>query len=81
MAATYVKSVEHELFADHRLSRLLSRALSHRKGVRIPLRLAGATDWTRRNFARWLFEDYPRALLTTPERWHRGALSGRGSFG
>jgi hypothetical protein len=75
-----VKAVEHELFADHRLARLLSRALSHRKGVRIPLRVAGATDWTRRNFARWLFEDYPRAAVLTPRRWRRGMFSGRGAY-
>jgi flavin-dependent dehydrogenase len=80
VGATYVSAVERELFADHRLSRLLSRALSHRKGVRIPLRVAGATEWTRRNFARWLFEDYPRALVLTPSRWRRGMFSGKGAY-
>ena len=74
------RAVGHELFADHRLSRLLSRALSHRKGVRIALRVAGSTDWTRRNFGRWLFEDYPRAVALTPGRWHRGALGGTGAY-
>jgi menaquinone-9 beta-reductase len=48
--------------------------------VRAGLRLAGATDWTRRNFARWLFEDYPRAVLATPRRWHRGMFSGPGAY-
>ncbi|HEX3623253.1 MAG TPA: geranylgeranyl reductase family protein [Acidimicrobiales bacterium] len=76
----YEKAVERELFADHRLSRLLSRALSHRKGVRIALRVAGSSDWTRRNFGRWLFEDYPRAVALTPSRWHRGVLSGTGAY-
>ena len=32
-------------------------------------------DWTRRNFARWLFEDYPRAAALTPRRWHRRFLA------
>ena len=77
---TYQKAVEHELFADHRLSRLLSRALSHRKGVRIALRVAGSSDWTRRNFGRWLFEDYPRAAVITPSRWHRGMFTGSGAY-
>ena len=36
--------------------------------------IAGATAWTRRNFARWLFEDYPRAIVLTPRRWHRQFL-------
>ena len=80
VAATYQRAVEHELFADHRLARLLSRALSHRKGVRIALRVAGSSDWTRRNFGRWLFEDYPRAAVITPSRWHRGMFSGSGAY-
>jgi geranylgeranyl reductase family protein len=80
VAAAYEKAVEHDLFADHRLSRLLSRALSHRKGVRIALRVAGSSDWTRRNFGRWLFEDYPRAAVITPSRWHRGMFRGTGAY-
>ena len=80
VAVTYQKAVEHELFADHRLARLLSRALSHRKGVRIALRVAGSSDWTRRNFGRWLFEDYPRAALITPSRWRRGLFTGSGAY-
>ena len=80
VAATYQNAVEHELFADHRLARVLSRALSHRKGVRIALRVAGSSDWTRRNFGRWLFEDYPRAAVITPSRWHRGMFRGSGAY-
>jgi hypothetical protein len=40
----------------------------------------GLMPWTRRNFARWLFEDYPRALLATPRRWKRGSLSAPGAY-
>jgi flavin-dependent dehydrogenase len=80
VAAAYQRAVEHDLFADHRLSRLLSRALNHRKGVRIALRVAGSSDWTRRNFGRWLFEDYPRAAAITPSRWHRGMFTGSGAY-
>jgi geranylgeranyl reductase family protein len=76
----YEAAVAGELFADHRLANLLSRALSHRKGARTAIRAAGATGWTRRNFARWLFEDYPRALLATPRRWHRGMFTGPGAY-
>ena len=79
-AARYEAAVANELFADHRMSALLSRALSHRKGVRIALRVAGSTGWTRRNFARWLFEDYPRAVAVTPRRWRKGLLRGPGAF-
>lgn len=76
----YDRAVRHHLVADHQMSTLLVRALQHRKGARTALAVAGATPWTRRNFARWLFEDYPRALVATPRRWHRGAFTGDGAF-
>jgi geranylgeranyl reductase family protein len=78
--ATYEQSVRDALVADHTMSLLLIRALKHRKGARAAVRIAGATAWTRRNFARWLFEDYPRAILATPRRWHRGMLTGPGAY-
>ncbi len=80
VTATYDRSVRDALVADHRMSMLLIRALRHRKGARAAVRIAGATGWTRRNFARWLFEDYPRAIAVTPRRWHRGMWSGPGAF-
>jgi geranylgeranyl reductase family protein len=76
----YAGAVARSLAVDNRLAALLSRALSHRKGVRGAVRIAGTTDWTRRNFARWLFEDYPRAVLLTPHRWRRRVLTGPGAF-
>jgi geranylgeranyl reductase family protein len=79
-AARYQRSVHDGLVADHRMSMLLLRALQHRKGVRVPLWLVDRNDWTRRNFARWLWEDYPRALLATPRRWHPGMFTGRGAY-
>lgn len=79
-ADRYRAAVHHDLVADHRASKLLVRAMRHRKGTRTALALAGANDWTRRNFARWLFEDYPRALLATPGRWHRHMFSAPGAY-
>jgi geranylgeranyl reductase family protein len=76
----YERAARRGLVADHRMSVLLLRALQHRKGVRIPLWLVDANDWTRRNFARWLWEDYPRALLATPRRWHRHMFTGPGAY-
>ena len=80
VTARYRRAVRRALVADHRMSMLLIRAVRHRRGVRAGLRLAGATDWTRRNFARWLFEDYPRAVLATPHRWRRDMLSRPGAY-
>jgi hypothetical protein len=81
VTARYRRAVRRALVADHHMSTLLIRAVRHRRGVRAGLRLAGASGWTRRNFARWLFEDYPRAVLVTPHRWQRGMLSGPGAYG
>jgi geranylgeranyl reductase family protein len=78
--ANYTSAVAHHLEADHKMSMLLIRALKHRKGARTAVRIAGLTDWTRCNFARWLFEDYPRSIITTPSRWHRDMFTGDGAF-
>ena len=78
--ADYETAVNRELVADHKMSLLLVRALQHRKGARAAIRVAGLTPWTRRNFARWLFEDEPRAIAVTPRRWHRGFLSRPGAY-
>lgn len=80
VAAGYEAEVLAELGADHRMSSLLIRALQHRKGAAYALDVAGLTDWTRRNFLRWLFEDSPRGIAYRPSLWRRGALSGDGAY-
>ena len=79
-AAAYTTALRRELVADHRMSALLVRGLSTAAGADRAIRIAGASDWTRRNFARWLFEDYPRALIATPRRWRRGAVTRPGAY-
>lgn len=79
-AAAYERSVRRELVADDRLARSFAAVLSRPLTARAGLRAAGATDWTRRNFARWMFEDYPRAALATPRRWRAGLFSAPGAF-
>ena len=78
--ANYRRFVRRELFADHRMARRLGRVLATRPGARGAVRIAGLTPWTRRNFARWLFEDYPRSIITTPRRWHRKPLTTPGAY-
>jgi menaquinone-9 beta-reductase len=58
----------------------LLRVLRHPRPSALTLRLVGSSAWTRRNFARWLFEDYPRALVLTPGRWREHGLVGAGAF-
>lgn len=76
----YTRAVDDHLVADHRMSALLVAAIQHRTGAEAAIRVAGLTPWTRRNFARWLFEDYPRAVAVTPKRWHAGVFAGSGAF-
>ena len=79
-ASAYRRALRSELVADHRMSSLLVRGLSTPAGASRAVAIAATSDWTRRNFARWLFEDYHRALIATPRRWRRGALSRPGAY-
>jgi geranylgeranyl reductase family protein len=72
--ADYRRLVHRALGRDLQFARLLQRVLAQPLGARVAIRAAGLTQWTRRNFARWMWEDYPRALLGTPDRWQRGVM-------
>ncbi len=77
----YERAVADHLLADHRMSALLGRVLSTSWGARGALRVVASSGaWGRRNFARWMFEDEPRAVLLTPRRWHRRMLRQPGAF-
>ncbi|HKN38967.1 MAG TPA: geranylgeranyl reductase family protein [Acidimicrobiia bacterium] len=76
----YRAAVAHHLAPDVRFAAALGAILRSRAGARAAVRAAGLTPWTRRHFARWLFEDYPRALVLTPSRWRRGAFTGPGAY-
>jgi flavin-dependent dehydrogenase len=80
VGARYRHDVERALSADLRFARALQHILRAPLGARAAIRTAGLTPWTRRNFARWMFEDYPRAAVLTPGRWHRGMFTGRGAY-
>jgi len=76
----YRRSASSALGRDLRFAALLQRVLAVPLGARAAIRAAGLTPWTRRNFARWMFEDYPRALLLTPGRWRRGMFTAPGAY-
>jgi menaquinone-9 beta-reductase len=65
----YRQMVARALGTDLRFAAALQRLLARPKVARGAIRSVDANDWTRRNFARWMFEDYPRAALFTPRRW------------
>ena len=76
----YEQAMRKEFFADHRMSIILGKILTHPLGARGALRAANLSEWTRRNFVRWMFEDEPRSIITTPSRWHRKFLKRPGAF-
>jgi geranylgeranyl reductase family protein len=79
-AADYRAEVGSGLAVDNRLAARLSGWISTPLGARAALRAAGLSAWTRSNFARWMFEGYPRAVLVTPRRWRKGMFSPEGAY-
>jgi len=78
--AAYRRSLDRALGRDLRLAHRLQYLLRKPATAAAVLALVDATPWTRRNFARWMFEDYPRALAITPDRWRRGVFTPPGSY-
>ncbi|MEO6652142.1 MAG: NAD(P)/FAD-dependent oxidoreductase [Ilumatobacteraceae bacterium] len=81
VARAYEREVDRDLFADHRMSKRLGAVLAHPTGTRGAIRVVEASgDWGRRHFARWMFEDEPRAIATSPRRWHRDVFARPGAY-
>jgi menaquinone-9 beta-reductase len=81
VAARYERAVRRHLVADHRMSAVLGGVLRRRRGANGAMAIvAHSGAWGRRNFARWMFEDEPRAIALTPRRWHRRFLSRPGAY-
>jgi geranylgeranyl reductase family protein len=78
--ANYERLVHRALGRDLVFAGWLQRVLSYQWGARAALGAVDINDWTRRNFARWMWEDYPRALLGTPDRWRRGVFRAPGAW-
>ncbi|MGZ4711675.1 MAG: geranylgeranyl reductase family protein [Acidimicrobiia bacterium] len=76
----YRATVTRSLGRDLRFAAALQRLLASPRATEAALRIVDLDDWTRRNFARWMFEDYPRAILFTPRRWRRGMLTPPGAY-
>jgi geranylgeranyl reductase family protein len=79
-ALWYEREADQELGVDMRFAATLGTVLGSEFGAEWALKTAGMTNWTSRNFARWLFEDYPRALLGTPRRWSRDMFAQPGAY-
>ena len=81
VAALYRRDVTRAIGRDLRFAARLRRVVvSSPTMARAGMRAADLTDWTRRSFARWMFEDYPRAVMLTPDRWRRGMFTPTGAY-
>lgn len=80
ISAHYEQAVRSHLGPDHRMASTLQRMMRSEAICRGSLAISGSTNWTRSNFARWLFEDYARGIALTPRRWKRGLMSGPGAY-
>jgi flavin-dependent dehydrogenase len=76
----YRRAVARSLGSDLRFAAALQRLLARPLAAKGALRAVATNGWTRRNFARWMFEDYPRAALFTPRRWRRGMFTRTGAY-
>jgi menaquinone-9 beta-reductase len=79
-ATQYDAELRSHLGPDHRMASALERMMRTKAIANGAVAISGSTDWTRRNFARWLFEDYARGIALTPKRWRRGLMSGPGAY-
>ena len=76
----YQRTIAAELGHDHRFAGQLQKLLERSETTELALELANFNAWTRRNFARWMFEDYPRALVLTPNRWSSKIFNFDGAY-
>jgi menaquinone-9 beta-reductase len=79
-ARRYNLRVRFSISVDHRVSGLLSKILARPTGSDRSLALLEFDDRLRTPFARWMFEDCPRALVLTPHRWALRRRSGSGAY-
>jgi flavin-dependent dehydrogenase len=77
----YEKTLRRGIGRDHQLAQALSNLLASPQMAELALTLTGMTGWTRENFARWLFEDYPRAAVVNPARWKERPMGRPAPYG
>jgi menaquinone-9 beta-reductase len=76
----YAERIKSEMGPDHKMSTMLENLIANPWIAEGAIRISGSSSWTRRNFARWLFEDYARGIALTPTRWRWGLMSGAGAY-
>jgi geranylgeranyl reductase family protein len=80
VASSYGDAVRRSIGRDHRVSTWCRGLFETSLGAKSALRLVDSSDFSRRNVARWLFGDYPRAIVTNPRPWARFGRRSPGAF-
>jgi len=68
-AAAYRRRIDVTLGVDDKVSLVVANLLRRPRVANGWQRIVMGSEVTRYQFLRWMFEDYPRALLLTPRRW------------
>ncbi len=80
VADSYRRAVAASLTKDHAIARACRGLFSTAAGANAVLRVVDSSPFVRRNVARWLFEDYPRAIVTAPSAWPDALRPRPGAF-
>ena len=80
VADSYRQVVAASLAKDHTIARVCLTLFSTGFGANAVLRVVDFSPFVRRNVARWLFEDYPRATVTAPSSWPDALRPRPGAF-
>jgi menaquinone-9 beta-reductase len=80
VAAAYRQEIAATLYKDHVIAGLCRRLFAHPAGADAVMRIVDSAPFVRRNVARWLFEDYPRAIVSSPARLRNEMRRRPGAF-
>jgi geranylgeranyl reductase family protein len=77
-ASAYVSMIATALLTEQRISRVARSLLSSPLGARAALRGTGLRPAITNGVGRWLYEEFPRSVLTRPRAWatHRDIRPG-----
>lgn len=80
VAEAYRRTIATTLYRDHTIARICRRLFANAASADTVLRAVDFSPFARRNVARWLFEDYPRATVTSPRTWRDAVHPRPGAF-
>jgi menaquinone-9 beta-reductase len=80
VAERYSEAIAASLAKDHQIARACRLLFRRAIGADVALLLTDSSAFARRNMARWLFEDYPRAVIAEPSQWGEARRAHPGAY-